>query len=146
LKSRSLLKTLQAVQAKSRRTITVHPDIHSEFSASVTEGCHPLSVDFTNLSNGAGYYIWDFDDGASSSLVSPTRTFTNTGTVDSVYTVKLLSIAPNNVCRDSFFIDIRVHPYVKADFTIPVSLDCNPFDVILDNNSVNGINFLLGLW
>ena len=123
--------------SQKRKTLRVYPDIQAGFGASVTVGCHPLDVDFTNLSNGASDYIWDFGDGASSSEQDPSRTFTNTGTVDSIYTVTLVSTAPNHYCRDTFTMDITVHPYVKADFTIPDQLGCTPFDVVIQNASVH---------
>jgi PKD repeat protein len=123
--------------SEQRKTVSVYPDIQAGFLASVKEGCHPLHVDFNNLSFGAQDYLWDFGDGSSSSLRDPSRTFTNTGTVDSVYTVTLVSTASNNYCRDTLAIDIIVHPYVMADFTIPDPLGCNPFDVVIENASVN---------
>jgi PKD repeat protein len=126
---------------ESRKTITVYPDIRADFAAPVTEGCHPLTVDFTNHSNGSQTFIWNFGNGSSSSLQDPVHTFTNTGTADSIYTVTLLAISANNECRDSISVDITVHPYVQAGFTIPETIDCNPFDVILENNSVNASVF-----
>jgi PKD repeat protein len=127
--------------SEARRTITVYPDIIAEFSASVTEGCHPLSVDFTNLTDGGSTFFWDFGNGSSSSLQNPSNIFTNTGTTDSLYTVTLFSTASNNTCRDTFSLDILVHPYVNASFTIPETLDCSPFDILIENNSVNASVF-----
>ncbi|MCK4747095.1 MAG: PKD domain-containing protein, partial [Bacteroidales bacterium] len=123
------------------KTVTVYPDIDAGFVASSTEGCHPLSVDFTNQTSGGQTYVWDFGDGSTSNLQDPVHMFTNTGTADSIYTVRLLSLAPNNVCTDSFFINITVHPYVQANFTIPDHLGCNPFDVVFENSSVGASLF-----
>lgn len=120
------------------KTVTVYPEINSDFNASDTAGCHPLQVDFTNLSSGGQTFVWDFGDGATSNQLDPDHQFTNTGTVDSVYTVKLLAIAPNNICTDSFFAEITVHPYIQANFTIPDPLGCNPFEVVLENASIHG--------
>jgi PKD repeat protein len=60
------------------------------------------TVDFTNLSVGAKFYDWDFDDGNFSQAINPTHTYTNPGN----YNVKLTS---SNYC------------YVK-DTTITVSV------------------------
>ena len=125
--------------SERRKTLGVYPAIQTGFSASITEGCHPLIVNFANQSNGVQTFVWDFGDGSSSNLQNPSRTFTNTGTVDSVYTVTLIGIAPNNVCRDTFSMDITVHPYIQANFTIPVPLGCNPFHVVLENASTNAL-------
>ncbi|TFG42832.1 MAG: hypothetical protein E4H43_02565, partial [Bacteroidia bacterium] len=126
---------------EARRTISVYPDIQTSFNASLREGCHPLNVNFSNLTNGGQIFIWDFGDGNTSNLFSPSHIFSNTGTVDSTYRAILTVLSPNNECRDSFSIDITVHPYVQANFTIPDRLDCNPFDVILYNSSINASTF-----
>jgi PKD repeat protein len=124
-----------------RRTITVEPDISAGFLANTTEGCHPLEVDFLNISFGAAYYLWDFGDGTTSQLAQPSRTFLNTGTADTIYHVWLYITAPNNVCQDSFSIDITVHPYVHADFTFEEGINCHPTDVLFTNASVGGGTF-----
>ncbi len=126
---------------EARKTVSVYPDIISDFDASDTIGCHPFEVSFINLSNGVQTYIWNFGDGSFSNQTDPTHTFTNTGTVDSIYTVILITIASNNLCRDTSFIDITVHPYILANFTIPENLGCNPFDVSLENSSINAIQY-----
>jgi PKD repeat protein len=126
---------------ETSKTITVYPGIDVAFSASEDDGCHPFTVDFTTRTIGGDRYFWDFGDGSSTSSDEPSHTFMNTGTTDRVYTVKLVSVASNNICRDSFFMDITVRPYIKADFSLPVALDCNPFDVTLENNSVNASVF-----
>ncbi|MEN8229059.1 MAG: PKD domain-containing protein [Bacteroidota bacterium] len=123
------------------KTVTVYPGIESDFIASDTIGCHPLNVNFSNQTTGGQTYVWDFGDGSTSNLQDPDHIFTNTGTVDSVFTVKLLSIAPNNICTDSFFMDITVHPYVQANIIIPDHLGCTPFDVVIENSSINASLF-----
>ena len=123
------------------KTVTVYPGIDAGFLSSNTEGCHPLSIDFTNQTDGGQSYVWEFGDGATSNLENPGHIFTNTGTIDSVYTVKLRALAPNNICSDSFFMDITVHPYVQANFSLPDVLDCNPFEVEISNSSINATIF-----
>ncbi|MEA2007372.1 MAG: PKD domain-containing protein [Patescibacteria group bacterium] len=60
------------------------PHFNSWFVASTTEGEASLTVDFTNLSEGSpgsiSSYLWDFDDGATSTEASPSHTFTTPGT------------------------------------------------------------------
>jgi gliding motility-associated-like protein len=118
------------------KTVSVYPDIQAGFAPSFTEGCHPLNVVFADESDGSSTYLWDFGDGSASGLQNPQHTFTNTGTVDSVYTVVLVSTASNNACRDTFSVDITVHPYIFANFTITNTLGCNPLDVVIENSSV----------
>ncbi len=127
--------------SRVKKTIDVYPDIQTDFVPSVSEGCHPLNVSFLNQTSGGETYHWDFGDGSSSNLADPAHIFSNTGTSDSIYTVRLISIAPNNECTDTASWDIRVHPYVEADFKIPDNQGCNPFEVYFENASVNGSSF-----
>ncbi len=39
----------------------------------------PLTVDFTNLSTGGGSYLWDFGDGTTSAVTSPSHTYSSVG-------------------------------------------------------------------
>jgi PKD repeat protein len=118
-------------------TLTLYPSISAVFVAD-SSGCHPLPVDFTWMGNGAEYFEWDFGNGNSSSDRNPDHVFTNTGTIDSVYQVRLVTTALNNVCTDTFHMDIRVHPYIKSEFSIPSTSGCTPFEVTLANSSVGG--------
>lgn len=62
--------------------------VQSDFDAGISSFCSaPATVTFANnSSNGIGY-LWDFGDGSTSTLVSPTHTYTNLGT----YTVTLIT-------------------------------------------------------
>lgn len=54
------------------------------------------SIDFNNLSSNASSYYWNFDDGASSTLASPSHLYSSNGS----YNVQLTS---SNTCNDSIF-------------------------------------------
>ncbi|MFO7669277.1 MAG: PKD domain-containing protein [Bacteroidales bacterium] len=123
------------------KRVTVYPNIDAGFLPSGVEGCHPLSIDFTNQTEGGQTFVWDFGDGSTSNLQNPGHIFTNTGIVDSIYTVKLVSLAPNNICSDSFFLNITVHPYLLASFTLPDVLGCAPFEVEISNSSIHASIF-----
>jgi PKD repeat protein len=54
--------------------------VSSAFSASVTDFCAaPATVQFTNQSQHAADYLWDFGDGTSSTNENPTHTFNGLG-------------------------------------------------------------------
>lgn len=57
----------------------------ANFGSNVTSGPRPLTVNFTNLSQGADTYLWDFGDGTTSTLTSPTKVYSSVGS----YTVSL---------------------------------------------------------
>lgn len=79
------------------------------FSATPNPVCAFQSVQFTDLTNEADQWFWDFGDGGTSSLQSPQHQYGDTGT----FTVTLFAI--NNGCRDSLTIAdyIRVKPPIS---------------------------------
>lgn len=64
------------------------PEAH--FTADPQTGPIPLTVTFTNTSSEATSFHWNFGDGITSTLLSPTHTYTQTG----VYTVTLNASGP----------------------------------------------------
>ena len=121
--------------------VDVMPAIHAGFTVDVSEGCNPLTVNFSNTSTGAISYNWDFGNGRSSDLGNPVMTFENYGLNDTVFNVRLMA---SNVytCQDSFFLPILVHPHVDADFAIEYQRQCSVAEVIFHNSSVNGQDYL----
>lgn len=76
-------------------------------AASDLYGNAPMTIDFTNLSQLAVSYVWDFGDGN----VQPTtslETISNTFSEPGIYTVLLT--ASNGICFDTWTIDIEVIP------------------------------------
>ena len=65
----------------------------ANFTATPRWGSAPLTVTFSNLSGPADEitgYLWDFGDGATSTAISPTHTYSNTpGSPIAAYTVTL---------------------------------------------------------
>jgi PKD repeat protein len=53
----------------------------SSFTMSVSSGDADLEVQFTDTTpGGVNTWLWDFGDGATSTLQNPTHTFTTAGT------------------------------------------------------------------
>ena len=63
----------------------------ADFSASVTSGYAPLSVQFTDVSQNAISRSWDFGDGATSTEQNPSHIYSTAGT----YTVSLTATNAN---------------------------------------------------
>lgn len=72
----------------------------ADFQANPSSGTVPLVVQFTNNSNGASVFYWNFGDGQSSSQMNPEHTFLENGT----YAVYL--IAGIGLCADTTTITI----------------------------------------
>jgi gliding motility-associated-like protein len=66
--------------------------VEADYTAIALDSCAPFPVVFTNASTGALSYFWDFGDGSTSTLFSPSHTFVNPGT----YTVTLIAIDSNS--------------------------------------------------
>ena len=66
--------------------ITVNGGPSAAFDADPTYGLSPLTVNFTNQSVDADSVFWDFDDGSTSRLDSPSHTFSDTGHYNVVMT------------------------------------------------------------
>jgi PKD repeat protein len=65
--------------------LTVTEAVVADFSATPLSGTVPLTVTFVNGSVGATGAEWDFGDGSTSTIISPTHIYTTAG----VYTVSL---------------------------------------------------------
>ncbi|MEM6263235.1 MAG: PKD domain-containing protein, partial [Bacteroidota bacterium] len=96
---------------------------NAQFSASDTIGCSPIAITFSELSAGPApvtQWTWNFGDGNSSTLSSPTHIYTNDGS----YTVSL-TVEDANGCRDS----LTKPSYINltrpaADFTLTPAQTC----------------------
>lgn len=76
-------------------------------------GCSPVEATFTNKSINATWYLWDFGDGETSSLINPTHIYEFPGT----YIVELRAGNGSNeaVSRKH---SVVVHPNPTADFSV----------------------------
>lgn len=107
-----------------------------------TVGCVPLTVTFNSNALNAKDFFWDFGNGDTSTVASPTYTFTDTGT----YTVTLIGIdsttCDNIIFSDTSTIPIRVRDdSVAAQFTPVIISNCDSFIVQLNSTSINAVSF-----
>lgn len=111
----------------------------ASFSASATQSCTQSIIQFTDLSSNAISWNWNFGDGNTSTLQSPSNTYQNTGQ----YTVSLI-VNDSHGCTSSFILadPITVNPLPKADFAISDTVSCIPFPVSFQNFSQNAISYL----
>ncbi|MFN2422382.1 MAG: PKD domain-containing protein [Cryomorphaceae bacterium] len=121
-------------------TINVEPAPDSDFSPSVTAGCSPLEVTFTNESTGAVSYTWLFGDGGSTGSEDAVHTFNNFGNTDSVYTVRLVAATAFG-CTDTSTMDITVFPGANSMFQTFYTPGCAPMPASFLNNSTNATEY-----
>lgn len=123
-------------------TIDVEPAPDASIAADVTEGCAPLTVNFSNTTTGAVNYQWIFSDGAASTSEAPTHTFLNLGDTDTTYTVVMTAFTEFG-CAASDTIEITVFPGASASFHdngLPPS--CAPFAAEFINTSQGADSYL----
>jgi len=92
----------------------------ADFTSYVREGCEETTVNFTDLSNDADTWSWDFGDGGSSNEQNPSHTYTAAGK----YTVRLVV---TNICGEDDTTKteyITIYPGPTADFTSDIQEGC----------------------
>ena len=104
----------------------------SDFTFDDGEGCKPLEVNFSDLSQDAFTYSWDFGDGGSSSTANPTHTYQEIGT----YTVTLI-ITDVNGCNDTLIMPnaITVTGAI-VDFGITDMVGCDSLAVTFGDSTL----------
>ena len=99
---------------QSIQIVPPHPVADFDSSAS---GCAPLTVTFTNHSQYADSYIWDFGDGMSSTDFEPVHVYQDPG----VYVVQLIAIGDGGVDTISN-VTVTVYEIPHAFFTLAPAL------------------------
>ena len=79
----------------------------------VLAGCAPYDVQFNNTSRHARSYLWEFDDGYTSTDVDPFHSFKTAG----IYNVKL-TVFGDNMTAISKTKQVTVHPAPQAGFEL----------------------------
>jgi gliding motility-associated-like protein len=121
-------------------TIIVYPDVISDFTAN-TPICSPSAATFNNLSSGAATYNWDFGDGNTSNLFSPTNAYINPGPAPLNFTIELTATSSFG-CVSVFSQPYTVHPTPVATFTAsPLSQTFPATTVTFTNTSVNAASY-----
>ena len=115
--------------------VTIAPAPVVSFSSSITSGCNPLTVNFTNTTTGSPVYNWSFGDGsASSALSAPSHTYSTAG----IYTVTL--IATQGSCADTLIIPSMITVTAKptASYSAPASVCLGDTIHFLNSSTGNG--------
>ncbi len=130
------LITLDSLGCTSSFTYPVPVEIHSNpvASASVTDstGCSFYTTSFTNLSQNASIYLWNFGDGDTSNIDNPTHTYISGG----LYQPYVVAITQFG-CRDTFDLPttINVLQTPTAAITASDTVICEPATLTLSSSS-----------
>lgn len=129
------------------KPMTVYAKPAQAFTINDTDQClNGNSFVFTNTSNitpAVGLsYLWTFDDGATSTQTSPTKTYA----YDDTFAVKLV-VTSINGCSDSITQNVYVYPKPSPDFSINDSLQCfGPNLYTFTNQSVINSGTMTHFW
>lgn len=105
----------------------------SRFILSPIKACDtPATVTFTDLSLGADTWLWDFDDGNTSTLQNPVHTFIHPGN----YNITL-TVTNNQTGCDHFVSHTFQALPLDADFTLDTLQGCAPLTVNFQDHSFN---------
>lgn len=93
-----------------------------------TPACSPKLITFTNQSQGATSYSWNFGGSNSSTSFSPSFQFVNSGTTNQNVLLTLIARNVNN-CTDTSKVNMVIHP--KPEFFMAALPDsgCTPLKV-----------------
>ncbi len=105
----------------------------SDFVASVTSGCAPLTIDFKDASTGnPKFWNWDLGNGQLANTQNTQVTYYNPGK----YTVTLVvrnADGTNGITKTDYIV---VNPSPIADFTVDYNTICMPSGVTFTNKSL----------
>jgi gliding motility-associated-like protein len=111
------------------------PTADAQFSADILSGCAPLEVSFTNTSQNANFYSWDFGDGQvanSTNLTVQNHIFNG---APGVYSVELIAYqSPNCFEATSLMIQIEI-----CGCTDPLAINYDPNAVTDDGSCVYSV-------
>ena len=112
--------------------VNVSPLPTADFTVSPILLCGPnVDVQFTNTSQGAQGYAWDFGNGNTSILNNPSENYQAIGTFEVTLT------ATNQMgCSHTVTRSITIHPTPQANFILPITDICSGTAIIFNHNSL----------
>jgi len=128
---------LEGCTDSANHIVNVNPKPLSAFKSSSLQTCFPpVDVQFTNLSEGADDYRWDFGNGRLSKDTNPAITYSMAGDYD-------ISLIATNMyfCSDTSAILYHAYNNPVADFSADSAIGCDPFEVHFANLSKYGLKY-----
>lgn len=118
--------------------INVYPTPVPTFTQNVSNGCAPLTVNFTNQTPGTNTYSWDFGNGTWSQQTNPTCTYQAAFN----YAVRLYAVNSYGCTSMQLIPNAVVVSSPLASFTSSDTSGCPPHQVNFYNSSVGATSYL----
>ena len=114
-----------------------------DFTSTPNNGCAPLLVQFTNLTQYASTYLWQFGDGDTSSAFEPSHVYDYPGSYD----VALIAYGPGGVVKEEKFMHVVVPEKPFAYFDIGPSTVYLPSGTLgSENGSSRAISYVWNIF
>lgn len=112
--------------------------IAARFDPVIISSCDSFIVELNNNSLNAVGNHWDFGDGTTSALASPSHRYAAPG----VYDITLI-VTNSNACNtmDTIVKQVEMIPDIDVGILISDTLGCVPFTVAFHDASVGGVDF-----
>jgi PKD repeat protein len=115
--------------------IVTYAQLTADFTMDRSNGCSPLSINFTSITNGSSAsatYSWNFGNGNSSSLRNPSAIFTK----EQTYTITLVVTDGSHTATSSKTLTVYKKPVVE--FSVGAPKVCLPATAIFSSGSTAG--------
>jgi len=122
----------------SEKSATVLPI--ANFSSNVSDGYAPLSVQFTDLSENATEWNWDFGDGFNDTEQNPVHTYTSAGNYTVNLTVSNAEGSDSEVKTEYIVVSEPLSDSLVANFTANRTSGKAPLDVQFTDASIGNIS------
>lgn len=117
--------------------VTVYPNPDVEITSVPDSACHPAQI-LLSGSPGHAVYKWNFGDGQTyEGGYTTVHDFLNESTVDSTYTIELVSVSSFN-CRDTAYSEVTVFPSPVARFFVSPEEQMFPDATVSIDNMTSG--------
>ena len=120
-------------------TVRVHPKPITSFINNKNTGCGPLNVQFTNTSQLAAKYYWQFGTSDTSSKINPSYVFSSYPIYDSVYTVLLATQSQYGCLGDTVSTSIIARYTPVANYFASNDSICGTGNIAFFNASLGGV-------
>ncbi|GEM_PF-5065714 len=124
---------VEAPQAQQEENPTEQQPTEIKPTADFSYLATGLSVAFTNKSKNAQTYLWDFNDGRTSTEANPTHEFVQAGTYKVTLTAKNITLSHSYYCVITI-----TDPNPKAGFTYKTA---HPLKAVFTNTSTNATSY-----
>lgn len=129
--------SLGCIGAETSHTFSTQQSVTASYTQSATQGCGPLTVNFTNTSNSltASTFKWDFGNGTTSNLAQPPAVIYQADPTgkDVTYTVTLSAVTPCGTTTQTS--TVFVQGKAVSIFSPDKTAGCSPLTVNFSNTS-----------